>query len=156
MALRAGAEVTHVDASKQSLSWLKENQELSGLEELPIRIILEDVMKFIEREEKRGNKYDAIIMDPPKFGRGPKGETWKIEEMLPKLLKQIRRILSDQPLFVIINSYSTNSSALSLGYALEEAMAGLRGSLASAELCILEKSKNRAISLSNTAVWESK
>ncbi|MFA6325394.1 MAG: class I SAM-dependent methyltransferase, partial [Candidatus Paceibacterota bacterium] len=103
-ALRAGAEVTHVDASKQSLAWAKENQILSGLEDKPMRIICDDVMKFIEREIKRGNKYDAIIMDPPKFGRGPNGEIWKIEEKLPNLLENIKKILSDKPLFVILTS----------------------------------------------------
>ena len=153
-ALKAGADVTHIDASKQTIQWLKENQKLSDLEKMPMRIICDDSVKFIEREEKRGNKYDAIIMDPPKFGRGPKGETWKIEEDLPKLLSQVRKILSDNPLFVILNSYAINSSSLSLGYALENAMNGLKGKISFGELCLLEKSNNRTISLSNTAIWE--
>ena len=110
-------------------------------------------MKFIEREEKRGNKYDAVIMDPPKFGRGPKGETWDIEKDLPKLLSSVRKILSDKPLFVILNSYAIDSSSLSLGYALEDAMKGLNGEVSSGELCLLEKSNNRTIPLSNTAIW---
>ena len=155
-ALRAGAEVTHIDASKSSIEWAKENQKLNshlGLEKMPMRIICEDVMKFIEREEKRGNKYDAVIMDPPKFGRGPKGETWNIEKDLPKLLSGVRRILSDKPLFVILNSYATDSSALSLGYALEDAMKGLNGEVSSGELCLLEESNKRNIPLSNTAIW---
>ena len=155
-ALRAGAEVTHVDASKQSLTGAKENQALSGLNDLPMRIICEDVLKFIEREAKRGNKYDAIIMDPPKFGRGPKGETWKIEEMLPKLLQGVRKILSDKPLFVILTSYSTDSSALSLGYALGDALKDLKGETEVGELCVMEKTNNRAISLAHTAVWQNK
>ncbi|MGH7250039.1 MAG: class I SAM-dependent methyltransferase, partial [Minisyncoccia bacterium] len=160
-ALRAGAEVTHVDASKQTLKWAKENQELnSDLKNLPMRVIEDDALKFLEREEKRGNKYDAVVMDPPKFGRGPKGETWKIEEMLPKLLLQVQKVLSDEPLFVILTSYATDSSALALGYALESTMhpaspagRGFKGEVEAGELCILEKSKNRLIPLANTAVW---
>jgi 23S rRNA (cytosine1962-C5)-methyltransferase len=154
-ALKAGAEVTHIDASKQTVEWAKENQKINTeLAEMPIRIICEDVMKFIEREEKRGNKYDAVIMDPPKFGRGPKGEIWEIEKDLPKLLSQVRKILSDKPLFVILNSYAIDSSSLSLGYALEDAMSGLNGEVSVGELCLLEKSKKRNIPLSNTAIWQ--
>ena len=155
-ALRAGAEVTHIDASKISTEWAKENQKLNshlGLEKMPMRIICEDVMKFLEREIKKGNKYDAVIMDPPKFGRGPKGEIWEIEKDLPKLLAQVRKILSDKPLFVILNSYAIDSSSLSLGYALENAMKDLKGEVISGELCLLEKSNGRSISLSNTAIF---
>jgi len=150
-ALRAGAEVTHVDASKQSLKWAKENETLSGL--TGMRIIEDDVLKFLEREIKRGNKYDAIIMDPPKFGRGPKGEVWKIEEMMPKLLAQVAKVLSSDPLFVIITSYAIDSSSLSLGYALSETMKNHGGQVEVGELCLLEKSNNRLIPLANTAVW---
>lgn len=152
-ALRAGAEVTNLDASKQSLAWAKENQKLSGLETLPMRIIEDDVIKFLEREAKRGNKYDAIIMDPPKFGRGPKGEVWKIEEMLPKLLASVQKILSDKPLFVILTSYAIDSSSLPLGYSLEETMKNFNGNVEVGEMCVLEKSNGRLISLANTAVW---
>lgn len=152
-ALRAGAEVTHVDASKQILKWAKENQIVSGLENSPMRIIEDDVIKFLEREEKRGNKYDAVIMDPPKFGRGPKGEIWKIEEMLPKLLLQVKKVLSDKPIFVILTSYAIDSSSLSLGYALDEAMKDFKGNTEVGELCILEQSNKRIIPLANTSVW---
>lgn len=153
-ALRAGAEVAHVDASKQTLNWAKENQELNAeLADAPMRVIEDDVLKFLEREEKRGNKYDAVIMDPPKFGRGPKGEVWKLEEMLPKLLSQVCKVLSDKPLFVILTSYATDSSSLSLGYALSDAMKNLKGNVETGELCVLEKSQNRLISLANTAIW---
>ncbi|MDR3519457.1 MAG: class I SAM-dependent methyltransferase [Candidatus Pacebacteria bacterium] len=152
-ALRAGAEVTHLDASKQTLNWVKENQKISGLENLPMRIIEDDPIKFLEREEKRGNKYDAIIMDPPKFGRGPKGEVWKLEEMLPKLLSQVQKVLSDKPLFVILTSYAVDSSVLSLGYALSETMKDFKGEVEVGELCVLEKSNKRLISLANTAIW---
>jgi len=154
-ALRAGAEVTHVDASKQSLAWAKENQMLSGLEKLPMRIIEDDAMKFIEREIKRGHKYDCIMMDPPKFGRGPKGEIWKLEEKLPKLLKNARKILSDKPLLVILTSYATESSALSLGYTLEHMMEGIPGKVETGELCVWEKSNARPVPLANTAIWQS-
>ncbi|MEX2052371.1 MAG: class I SAM-dependent methyltransferase [Candidatus Paceibacterota bacterium] len=155
-ALRAGAEVTHLDASKQILKWAKENQDNAGLAGLPMRVIEDDVMKFLEREEKRGNKYDAIIMDPPKFGRGPKGEIWKLEENLPKLLAQARKVLSAKPLFIILTSYATDSSSLSTGYALEEMMRDFEGDVESGELCALEKSNGRTIPLSNTAIWSPK
>ncbi len=153
-ALRAGAEVTHVDASKLSITQAKENQKLNTeLAEAPMRVIVDDVIKFLEREIKRGNKYDAVVMDPPKFGRGPKGEIWKLEENLPKLLSMVRKVLSDKPLFVILNSYAVDSSSLSLGYALEDAMKGLKGEVSSGELCLLEKSNKRTIPLSNTAIF---
>ncbi|KKR62730.1 MAG: SAM-dependent methyltransferase [Parcubacteria group bacterium GW2011_GWA2_40_37] len=152
-ALRAGAEVTHLDASKQVLNWAKENQKLSDLQNLPMRVIEDDAIKFLEREAKRGNKYDVIIMDPPKFGRGPKGEVWKIEEMLPKLLSAVHQVLSDQPLFVILTSYADDSSSLTTGYALEEMMKDFGGHVEAGELCILEKSNGRVIPLANTAVW---
>jgi 23S rRNA (cytosine1962-C5)-methyltransferase len=153
--LRAGAEVTHVDASKQSLSLAKENEKLNydGHPMSSMRVIEDDAVKFLEREVKRGAKYDAIIMDPPKFGRGPKGETWKLDIMLPKLLSLVKKVLSDKPIFLILTSYATDSSALSLKYALEEIMSDKGGAVEAGELCIKEKSKGRLISLANTAVW---
>ncbi|MFA6520519.1 MAG: class I SAM-dependent methyltransferase [Candidatus Paceibacterota bacterium] len=155
-ALRAGAEVTHLDASNQTLNWAKENQNLNpDLKGLPMRIIEDDAIKFLEREEKRGNKYDAVIMDPPKFGRGPKGEVWKIEEMLPRLLQSVKKVLSDKPLFVIVTSYAIDSSSLSLGYALKDIMQDVTGEIEQGELCVLEKSKKRVIPLANTAIWNS-
>lgn len=150
-ALRAGAEVTHLDASKQTLASAKENEKLSGLEGM--RIIEDDAIKFLEREIKRGNKYDAIIMDPPKFGRGPKGEVWKLEVMLPKLLDLVQKVLSEKPLFVILTSYAIDASSLSLGYSLEEMMKPFGGKVETGELCVLEKSHGRMIPLANTAVW---
>ena len=153
-ALRAGAEVTHLDASKQSLASAKENQNLNNdLVEAPMRIIEDDAIKFLEREAKRGNTYDAIIMDPPKFGRGPKGEVWKLEEMLPKLLALVKGVLSDKPLFVILTSYAIDSSSLSLGYALKDTMKDIKGSIEQGELCVFEKVSGRLIPLANTAVW---
>jgi 23S rRNA (cytosine1962-C5)-methyltransferase len=154
-ALRAGADVTHLDASSQSLKLAKENQNLNAdLADSPMRIIEDDVLKFLEREAKRGNTYDAVIMDPPKFGRGPKGEVWKIEESLPKLLAAVKMILSDKPLFVILTSYAIESSSLSLGYALSETMKDLKGEVQAGEMCVLETSNKRTIPLANTAVWE--
>ncbi len=153
-ALKAGAEVTHMDASKQSLALAQENQKLSGLQDKSMRIIPDDVLKFLERESKRGVKYDAVIMDPPKFGRGPKGETWKIEEDLPKLLASVKKVLSPNPLFIILTSYAIDSSSLSLGHALSETMKDMGGEVTSGEMCILEKSQGRAIPLANTAVWQ--
>lgn len=152
-ALRAGAEVTHVDASKQSLTWAKENQDLSGLSASPMRIICDDALKFLEREIKRGNKYDCVIMDPPKFGRGPKGEVWKLEEKLPELLEKTRKVLTNKPLLVILTSYAMDMSSLSLGYALSETMQDFKGNIEVGELCVLEKSNGRTIPLANTAIW---
>ncbi|MBP6060623.1 MAG: class I SAM-dependent methyltransferase [Candidatus Pacebacteria bacterium] len=154
-ALRAGAEVTHVDASKQTLKWAKENEDASKdvLGGKTMRVIEDDVLKFLEKEIKRGNKYDAVIMDPPKFGRGPKGETWKIEEMLPILLERVVKVLSDKPLFVILTSYATDSSALTLGYALLEKMKDKNGTVEVGEMCVLEKSNSRLMSLAHTAIW---
>ena len=153
-ALDAGADVTHVDASKQTLKWAKENQKISDLNDLHMKIVEDDILKFLEREDKRGNKYDAVIMDPPKFGRGPKGEIWKIEEKLPELLSRVHKVLSDKPLFVILTSYATESSAITLGYALEEAMKDFSGNIEQGELCIKEESNGRLISLAKTAIWQ--
>jgi 23S rRNA (cytosine1962-C5)-methyltransferase len=153
-ALSAGAEVVHVDASKGSIDLAKENQKLSKLTDQPMRVIVDDVLKFLEREIKRGNKYDAIIMDPPKFGRGPKGETWKIERDLPKLISLVERVLSPNPLFVILTSYAIESSSLSLGYSLENIKAKYGGNIEAGEMCIEESSSGKLISFANTAVWQ--
>lgn len=155
-ALKAGAEVTHLDASKQSLNQAKENQKISGLENMPMRVIADDAIKFLEREIKRGNKYDCIIMDPPKFGRGTKGEVWKLENSLPKLVELVGKVLSDNPIFVILTSYANDISSLSLGYALEDVMKNREGEVSFGEICVIEKSTNRKISLAKTAVWVSK
>ncbi len=106
----AGAEVCHVDASKGVVQWAKENLQLSGLGDKPVRFITDDVFKFVQREERRGNKYDAIIMDPPSYGRGPNGETWKLEDDLFPFVQFCTKILSDNPLFLLINSYTTGLS----------------------------------------------
>lgn len=106
-AAAAGAHVTHVDASKGMVNWAKENAAASGLSEAPIRWLVDDCVKFVEREIRRGNHYDAIIMDPPSYGRGPKGEIWKIEEAIHPLIKLCVKLLSPNPLFFLINSYTT-------------------------------------------------
>jgi 23S rRNA (cytosine1962-C5)-methyltransferase len=109
-AAAAGAEVCHVDAAKGMVQWAKENAQLSGLESAPVRYITDDVFKFVQREQRRDRQYDAIIMDPPSYGRGPNGEMWKLEENLFPFLENCRSILSDRPLFVLVNSYTTGLS----------------------------------------------
>jgi len=115
---KAGASVCHVDAAKGMVAWAKENARLSGLTDAPIRWIVDDCGKFVEREIRRGNTYDAIIMDPPSYGRGPGGEVWKLEENLYEFVKLCAGVLSDKPLFVLINSYTTGLAPSVLGYLL--------------------------------------
>ena len=117
-AAAAGANVTHVDASKGMVGWAKENARSSGLENAPVRWLVDDCMKFVEREIRRGSKYDAIIMDPPSYGRGPKGEIWKIEDAIHPLVKECVKLLSDDPLFFLINSYTTGLAPAVLSYML--------------------------------------
>lgn len=111
---KAGADVVHVDASKGMIEWAKENMKLCNLENNNIRFIIDDCLKFVEREYRRGNKYDAIIMDPPSYGRGPNKEVWKFEENIDNLIRECIKILSDKPLFFLINSYTTGVSSLVL------------------------------------------
>ena len=115
-AAKAGAAVTHVDASKGMVTWAKENAVSSGLADAPIRWIVDDCVKFVEREIRRGNKYDAIIMDPPSYGRGPKGEIWKIEEKIHPFIKLCSEFLCDKPLFFLVNSYTTGLQPAVLNY----------------------------------------
>lgn len=117
-AAKAGAAVTHVDASKGMVSWAKENAASSGLSEAPIRYIVDDCVKFVEREIRRGSRYDAIILDPPSYGRGPKGEIWKIEESLHAFLRLCVQVLKPEPLFFLINSYTTGLQPAVLSYLL--------------------------------------
>ena len=118
---RSGASVCHVDASKGMVQSAKENASLSGLQNAPIRYIVDDCKKFIEREIRRGNKYDGIIMDPPSYGRGPTGEVWKIEENIDSFVELTSQVLSDEPLFFLLNSYTTGLSASTMKY-----IAGIR------------------------------
>ncbi|MCR4842354.1 MAG: class I SAM-dependent methyltransferase [Eubacterium sp.] len=115
-AAAAGAAVTHVDASKGMVGWAKENAKESGLAEAPVRWLVDDCVKFVEREIRRGNKYQAIIMDPPSYGRGPGGEVWKIEEKIHPLIKLCTQILADDPLFFLVNSYTTGLQPAVLSY----------------------------------------
>ena len=117
-AVAAGASVTHVDASKGMVSWARENMVASGFADAPVRWIVDDCIKFVEREIRRGRKYDAIIMDPPSYGRGPKGEIWKIEDKIHPFLKLCVQLLPDQPLFVLVNSYTTGLQPAVLSYML--------------------------------------
>ena len=112
----AGAKVTHVDAAKGMVGWAKENARASGLEGAPIRWLVDDCVKFVEREIRRGNKYDALIMDPPSYGRGPKGEIWKIEDSIFALIERTALILADRPLFILVNSYTTGLQPAVLSY----------------------------------------
>ena len=118
-AAKAGASVVHVDAAKGMVAQARENARLSGLAEAPIRYIVDDCKKFVEREIKRGHKYEAIIMDPPSYGRGPSGEVWKIEDCVDELVTLSAKLLSDEPLFFLINSYTTGLSPLSMQYILD-------------------------------------
>lgn len=156
VAASAGAGVTHVDASKPSVDWARENQKLSGLEDAPIRWIVDDVIKFLKREIKRGERYDAIIMDPPSYGKGPKGEVWKIEEELPELLSACKEILSDKPLFVIFNMYSTELSSISVANLLSDMTHGLNGNVESGELAIKQENEKKLLPLSIFALWQTK
>ena len=115
-AAKAGAQVTHVDASKGMVTWAKENAQASGLSDAPIRWIVDDCVKFVEREIRRGNHYDGIIMDPPSYGRGPKGEIWKIEEKIHPFIALCEKLLSDNPLFFLVNSYTTGLAPAVLSY----------------------------------------
>ena len=121
-AAAAGASVTHVDASKGMVTWAKENAASSGLSDAPIRWLVDDCVKFVEREIRRGNKYDAVIMDPPSYGRGPKGEIWKIEESIWPFVELTTQILSDDPIFFLINSYTTGLQPAVLSYMLNMAV----------------------------------
>lgn len=121
-AAKAGANVTHVDASKGMVAWAKENAAASGLKDAPIRWLVDDCVKFVEREIRRGNQYDAIIMDPPSYGRGPKGEIWKIEESIYPFIGLTTQILTDKPLFYLVNSYTTGLQPAVLTYMIQTAL----------------------------------
>ena len=133
-AAAAGASVTHVDASKGMVTWAKENAASSGLTDAPIRWIVDDCVKFVEREIRRGNHYDAIIMDPPSYGRGPKGEIWKIEESIHPLVKLCAQLLVDRPLFFLINSYTTGLQPAVLSYLIGTALKRFSGKVTAAEI----------------------
>lgn len=141
-AAAAGASVTHVDASKGMVNWAKENALASGLGDAPIRWLVDDCVKFVEREIRRGNKYDAIIMDPPSYGRGPKGEIWKIEESIHSFIKLCTQILSNEPLFFLINSYTTGLAPSVLTYMLSTELKEYEGIIDSQEIGLPVTSNN--------------
>ena len=132
-AAAAGAKVTHVDASKGMVTWAKENSRSSGLEEAPIRWLVDDCMKFVEREIRRGNKYHAIIMDPPSYGRGPKGELWKLEECIYELIKKTNQILADDAILYLINMYTTGLSPAVMSYMVSSIVCKSHGGQVEAE-----------------------
>ncbi len=133
-AAAAGASVTHVDASKGMVTWAKENAISSGLKDAPIRWLVDDCVKFVEREIRRGNHYDAIIMDPPSYGRGPKGEIWKIEKSVYPLIQLCSQILTDNPLFFLINSYTTGLQPAVLSYMISTVLGTANGTVTASEI----------------------
>jgi 23S rRNA (cytosine1962-C5)-methyltransferase len=150
----AGAEVTHVDASKKSVAWARENAELSGLADRPIRWIVEDARKYVAREVRRGSKYQGIILDPPKYGRGPTGEVWRLFEDLPGLLRDCAALLADDADFLLLNAYAARISGLSLAHLVAEATQSRSGRIDWGELALSEDGPDaRAIGLSFFARW---
>jgi len=150
---KAGATVCHVDGSKTAVAWARENSELSGLKDAPIRWIVEDVLVFLKREIKRGRKYDAILMDPPSFGHGPKDELWKIEEHFIELMKLCKEILSDRPLFILINGYTAGYSPIAYQNNLIEMMNEHKGNIEIGELVIQESESVRLLPCGIFARW---
>ena len=153
-AAAAGASVTHVDASKGMVTWAKENAVASGLGDAPIRWLVDDCVKFVEREIRRGNHYDAIIMDPPSYGRGPKGEIWKIEDCIHDLIKLCTKILSDEPLFFLINSYTTGLAPAVLTYMLSTELKKFGGHVDSQEIGLPVSSNGLVLPCGASGRWE--
>ena len=153
VAAAGGAHVTHVDSAKGVVTWARYNQQLSGLDKLPIRWIVDDAVKFVQRESRRNKRYDIIILDPPAFGRGPKNEIWKIEDQLPGFLADCRAVLSDAALFVLLTMYSINQSALLLGNLLQDMMRGAGGAIDVGELCLKPKASPKLLAMSHFGRW---
>ena len=151
--LKEGARVTHVDASKGMVQWAKENAAASGLEGAPVRWLVDDCLKFVKREIRRGNKYDAIIMDPPSYGRGPGGEVWKLEQQLSELLSETGKLLSDDPLFFILNSYTGGISPTILNYMVRRYAAPNGGSVTTDEIGLYVTDKKISLPAGNTTIW---
>ena len=152
-AAKAGARVTHVDSVKSTITWAHENVINSGLEDKPIRWIEDDAFKFVLREAKRGNRYDGIIMDPPRFGRGTKGEVWKLEDDLPKLLSACKQILLPNPAFILVNAYTADISSIVIFNMLESIMKDHKGAITSGELAIPESKTGRLLPNGIFARW---
>lgn len=154
--LTAGAKVCHVDASKGIINWAKENAQLNGVGEPNVRFIIDDVLKFVEKEKRRGIKYDAIIMDPPSYGRGTKGETWKIEKMLWPLVASCRDILSNEPLFFLINSYTTGLGTTVIKNVLESAMIKFGGKTEAYEIVLPISESKKLLPAGVCGRWQTK
>lgn len=156
VAAAAGAKVTHLDASKPSMTWLRENQEASGLMEKPIRLIIDDALKFTTREIRRGVKYDAVLMDPPVYGHDPEGRVWDFNKDFPKLMENVSQILSSNPLFVIVNTYAISSSSIMLENVMKDYLGKLGGTIQIGELALKEKTGGRLLSTGIFGRWENK
>lgn len=153
--LNAGAHVTHVDASKGMVQWARENAQCSGLSEKPARWLVDDCLKFVQREARRGNKYDGIIMDPPSYGRGPGGEIWKLEEQLYSLLSSCLPILSENPLFFVLNSYTTGLSPSVMSYLLGTLLCPkFGGSVSADEIGLKVTETGLVLPCGSTALWQ--
>lgn len=155
-AAKAGAQVTHVDASKGMVAWAKENAKSSDLQDAPIRWIVDDCVKFVEREIRRGNHYDGIIMDPPSYGRGPKGEIWKIEESIHHFVQLCAKLLSEDPLFFLINSYTTGLAPSVLSYLIGlEIDSKYKGKIEAEEIGLPVSSNKLILPCGASGRWES-
>ena len=152
-AAAAGATVTHVDASRPTVAWARENANAAGLQDRPVRWILDDVLKYVRRESRRGQRYDGIIMDPPVFGRGPKGEIWRFEKSFPLLLEACKEILSEQPRFILITAYAIQESGLLLYNLLSEWMKSKGGRVTVGELVMQDTAGQRPLSTAIYARW---
>lgn len=153
--MKAGAEVCHVDASKGMVQWAKENSVSSKIADKPVRWLVDDCIKFVQREIRRGNKYDGIIMDPPSYGRGPGGEVWKLEEQLYSLVELCRQVLSDNPLFFILNSYTTGLSPAVMEYLLGVLLKSkFGGRVSSDEIGLPVTETGFILPCGSTAIWE--
>jgi len=153
-AAKAGASVVHVDASKGMVTWAKENAVSSGLGDAPIRYIVDDCVKFVEREIRRGNKYDGIIMDPPSYGRGPGGEVWKIEESIHDFIKLATKVLSDDPLFFLVNSYTTGLQPAVLTYMISTELKKFGGKVTADEIGLPVTSNGLVLPCGASGRWE--
>lgn len=152
-AAAAGANVTHVDASRKVVAWAKENAAASSLPETSIRWIVDDAVKFVQREARRGSFYDGVILDPPKFGRGPKGEVWEFYKLIPQLLQYCRSVLCAKPMFLMMTAYAVKASYLTLYNAVSEVMQKYDGNVKAGEILNMEKSAGRALSTAIYALW---